>query len=100
METATVSDSNPSHTSKNLDSSKETGFVFSTVWMVVKPLAVMTSRVLSFKDGSVKGEAMSEVVITKEMEAEEKQLMEEGERKEKMMIEKVCVLSQSHPIPI
>ncbi|XP_011482355.1 lymphoid-specific helicase [Oryzias latipes] len=39
-------------------------------------------------DGSVKGEAMSEVVITKEMEAEEKQLMEEGERKEKMMIEK------------
>uniref|UniRef100_H2L5X0 Proliferation-associated SNF2-like protein n=1 Tax=Oryzias latipes TaxID=8090 RepID=H2L5X0_ORYLA len=56
--------------------------------MVVKPLAVMTSRVLSFKDGSVKGEAMSEVVITKEMEAEEKQLMEEGERKEKMMIEK------------
>uniref|UniRef100_A0A3P9J873 Proliferation-associated SNF2-like protein n=1 Tax=Oryzias latipes TaxID=8090 RepID=A0A3P9J873_ORYLA len=56
--------------------------------MVVKPLAVMTSRVLSFKDESVKGEAMSEVVITKEMEAEEKQLMEEGERKEKMMIAK------------
>uniref|UniRef100_A0A3P9LRD9 Proliferation-associated SNF2-like protein n=1 Tax=Oryzias latipes TaxID=8090 RepID=A0A3P9LRD9_ORYLA len=56
--------------------------------MVVKPSAVMTSRVLSFKDGSVTGEAMSEVVITKEMEAEEKQLMEEGERKEKMMIEK------------
>lgn len=32
----------------------------------------------------------SEVVITKEMEDEEKQLMEEGERKEKEMMEKVC----------
>ena len=32
----------------------------------------------------------SEVVITKEMEEEEKQLMEEGEKKEKEMIDKVC----------
>lgn len=32
----------------------------------------------------------SEVVITEEMEQEEKQLMEEGERKEKEMMEKVC----------
>lgn len=30
------------------------------------------------------------MVITKEMEEEEKQLMEEGERKEKQMMEKVC----------
>lgn len=33
----------------------------------------------------------SEVVITKEMEEEEKQLMEEGEKKEKEMMEQVCV---------
>lgn len=32
----------------------------------------------------------SGVVITKEMEEEEKHAMEEGERKEKEMIEKVC----------
>lgn len=31
-----------------------------------------------------------EVLITKEMEEEERQLMEEGERKEKELIEKVC----------
>uniref|UniRef100_A0A671WLE7 Proliferation-associated SNF2-like protein n=1 Tax=Sparus aurata TaxID=8175 RepID=A0A671WLE7_SPAAU len=42
-----------------------------------------------FKDVCVKSEYMtSEVVITKAMEAEEKQLMEEGERKEKEMMEK------------
>uniref|UniRef100_A0A665TP94 Proliferation-associated SNF2-like protein n=1 Tax=Echeneis naucrates TaxID=173247 RepID=A0A665TP94_ECHNA len=41
------------------------------------------------KDVSVKCESVSsEVVITKEMEEEEKQLMEEGERKEKEMMEK------------
>lgn len=41
------------------------------------------------KDVSVKSENVtSEVVITKEMEEEEKQLMEEGERKEKEMMEK------------
>lgn len=46
-----------------------------------------------FKDVCVKSEYMtSEVVITKAMEAEEKQLMEEGERKEKEMMEKVCCL--------
>lgn len=42
-----------------------------------------------FKD--VKPEGLSSgVVITEEMEQEEKQLMEEGERKEKEMMEKVC----------
>ncbi|KAM6997033.1 lymphoid-specific helicase [Tautogolabrus adspersus] len=41
------------------------------------------------EDGTVKSESMtSEVVITKEMEEEEKQAMEEGEKKEKQMIEK------------
>ncbi|XP_071337586.1 lymphoid-specific helicase isoform X2 [Trachinotus anak] len=41
------------------------------------------------KDVGVKSENVtSEVVITKEMEEEEKQLMEEGERKEKEMMEK------------
>lgn len=46
-----------------------------------------------FKDVSVKSEDMtSDVIITKEMEEEEKQLMEEGERKEKEMMEKVCFL--------
>lgn len=41
-----------------------------------------------FKD--VKAEGLScGVVITQEMEQEEKQLMEEGERKEKEMMEKV-----------
>ncbi|XP_041865622.1 lymphoid-specific helicase [Melanotaenia boesemani] len=39
-------------------------------------------------DTSVKSENMSQVVITKEMEEEEKLLMEEGERKEKEMMEK------------
>ncbi|KAF7667870.1 hypothetical protein LDENG_00040700 [Lucifuga dentata] len=40
-------------------------------------------------DDTVKSEnVMSEVLITKEMEEEEKQLMEEGERKEREMIEK------------
>ncbi|XP_072247710.1 lymphoid-specific helicase isoform X2 [Leuresthes tenuis] len=39
-------------------------------------------------DASVKCEDISKVVITKEMEEEEKQLMEEGERKEKEMMEK------------
>lgn len=38
----------------------------------------------------------SEVVITKEMEQEEKQLMEEGERKEKEMMKKVCCLLMYH----
>lgn len=33
-----------------------------------------------------------EVVITKEMEEEEKKLMEQGERKEKEMMKKVCRL--------
>lgn len=43
-----------------------------------------------FVDDIVKAESMtSEVVITKEMEEEEKQLMEEGERKEREMMEKV-----------
>lgn len=38
----------------------------------------------------VKAESLScEVVITQEMEQEEKQLMEEGERKEKEMMDKV-----------
>lgn len=32
----------------------------------------------------------TEVLITKEMEEEEKQLMEDGERKEKEMMIKVC----------
>lgn len=42
---------------------------------------------------SVKAEdGVPEVVITKEMEEEEKQLMEEGERKEKEMMEKVFSL--------
>uniref|UniRef100_A0A4W6DRE0 Proliferation-associated SNF2-like protein n=1 Tax=Lates calcarifer TaxID=8187 RepID=A0A4W6DRE0_LATCA len=42
-----------------------------------------------FVDDIVKAESMtSEVVITKEMEEEEKQLMEEGERKEREMMEK------------
>ena len=46
-----------------------------------------------FEDVSVKPENVTpEVVITKEMEEEEKQLMEEGERKEKEMMEKVCCL--------
>lgn len=40
-------------------------------------------------DGSVKSENVPEVVITKEMEEEENQLMEEGERKEKEMMKKV-----------
>lgn len=45
----------------------------------------------SFEGVSVKSENVkSEVVITKEMEEEEKQLMEEGERIEKEMMEKVC----------
>ncbi|XP_038155327.1 lymphoid-specific helicase isoform X2 [Cyprinodon tularosa] len=39
-------------------------------------------------DGGVKSEEPSEVVITKEMEAEEQQLMEEGERKEEEMMKK------------
>ncbi|KAM6915871.1 lymphoid-specific helicase [Xenentodon cancila] len=39
-------------------------------------------------DVSVKSENISEVFITKEMEEEEKQLMEEGERKEREMMEK------------
>ncbi|XP_013858085.1 lymphoid-specific helicase [Austrofundulus limnaeus] len=39
-------------------------------------------------EGSSKPENIPEVVITKEMEEEETQLMEEGERKEKEMIEK------------
>ncbi|XP_017277127.1 lymphoid-specific helicase isoform X1 [Kryptolebias marmoratus] len=39
-------------------------------------------------DGSAESENLPEVVITKEMEEEEKQLMEEGERKEKEMMEK------------
>uniref|UniRef100_A0A3P9Q8F7 Proliferation-associated SNF2-like protein n=1 Tax=Poecilia reticulata TaxID=8081 RepID=A0A3P9Q8F7_POERE len=39
-------------------------------------------------DGSVKSENIPEVVITKEMEEEENQLMEEGERKEKEMMKK------------
>ncbi|KAM4599991.1 lymphoid-specific helicase [Fundulus diaphanus] len=39
-------------------------------------------------DGSVKSENIPGVVITKEMEEEEKQLMEEGERKEKEMMKK------------
>uniref|UniRef100_A0A3Q2TVH5 Proliferation-associated SNF2-like protein n=1 Tax=Fundulus heteroclitus TaxID=8078 RepID=A0A3Q2TVH5_FUNHE len=39
-------------------------------------------------DGSVKSENIPAVVITKEMEEEEKQLMEEGERKEKEMMKK------------
>lgn len=44
-----------------------------------------------FKDVSAKSEGVtSEVVITEEMEEEERQLMEEGERKEKEMMEKVC----------
>uniref|UniRef100_A0A3Q3GSH7 Proliferation-associated SNF2-like protein n=1 Tax=Labrus bergylta TaxID=56723 RepID=A0A3Q3GSH7_9LABR len=43
----------------------------------------------SCEDGGVKSESMtSEVVITKEMEEEEKQAMEQGEKKEKQMIEK------------
>ncbi|XP_014910169.1 lymphoid-specific helicase isoform X1 [Poecilia latipinna] len=39
-------------------------------------------------DGSVESENIPEVVITKEMEEEENQLMEEGERKEKEMMKK------------
>lgn len=34
----------------------------------------------------------SEVIITKEMEDEEQQLMAEGEKKEKERMEKVCCL--------
>lgn len=46
-----------------------------------------------FEDVSVKSEdTASEVIITKEMEEEEEQLMEEGERKEKEMMEKVFFL--------
>lgn len=47
---------------------------------------------LSFsEEDKVKSEdGTSEVVITEEMEQEEKQLMEEGERKEKEMMEQVC----------
>ncbi|XP_037536812.1 lymphoid-specific helicase [Nematolebias whitei] len=40
-------------------------------------------------DGSTKSENIPGVVITKEMEEEEKQLMKEGESKEKEMMEKV-----------
>lgn len=44
-----------------------------------------------FEDTSVKSEnMMSGVVITKEMEEEEKQLMAKGEKKEKEMMDKVC----------
>lgn len=53
----------------------------------------MTWLTYLFSDVCVKSEDMnSEVVITKAMEEEEKQLMEEGERKEKEMMEKVCCL--------
>lgn len=49
--------------------------------------------VLFFEDISVKCEnETAKPIITKEMEDEEKKLMEEGERKEKEMIEKVCFL--------
>lgn len=37
---------------------------------------------------------VSEVVITKEMEEEEKKLMEQGERKEREMMNQVCFISQ------
>lgn len=47
------------------------------------------SACLFFLKGSEKYEA-TEVVITKEMEEEEKQLMEEGERNEQEMMIKVC----------
>uniref|UniRef100_A0A3Q2DSS1 Uncharacterized protein n=1 Tax=Cyprinodon variegatus TaxID=28743 RepID=A0A3Q2DSS1_CYPVA len=43
---------------------------------------------LLLPDGGVKSDEPSEVVITKEMEAEEQQLMEEGERKEEEMMKK------------
>uniref|UniRef100_A0A1A8RFZ2 Proliferation-associated SNF2-like protein n=2 Tax=Nothobranchius rachovii TaxID=451742 RepID=A0A1A8RFZ2_9TELE len=42
----------------------------------------------SASDGCSESENVPEVVITKEMEDEEKQLMEEGERKEREMMEK------------
>lgn len=52
-----------------------------------------------FEDVSLKSkDVTSEVVITKEMEEEEKQLMEEGERKEKEMMEKVCCFLISHEV--
>ncbi|XP_050923341.1 chromodomain-helicase-DNA-binding protein 2 [Lates calcarifer] len=48
-----------------------------------------TMETRAANDDIVKAESMtSEVVITKEMEEEEKQLMEEGERKEREMMEK------------
>lgn len=54
-----------------------------------------------FEDVSVKSEdTTSEVIITKEMEEEEKQLMEEGERKEKEMMEKVCFLLISQNVSL
>lgn len=59
----------------------------------------MTVPVFFFEDVSVKSEdTKSEVIITKEMEDEEQQLMEEGERIEKEMIEKVCFLFISQDV--
>lgn len=42
----------------------------------------------------------SQGIITKEMEEEEKQLMEEGERKEKEMMDKVFLMKPSGEITL
>uniref|UniRef100_A0A3P8RRZ4 Proliferation-associated SNF2-like protein n=1 Tax=Amphiprion percula TaxID=161767 RepID=A0A3P8RRZ4_AMPPE len=59
------------------------------MWKLVQTVTRQHDCRRFFQDMSVKSEnMMSEGVITKEMEEEEKKLMEEGERKEKEMMEK------------
>uniref|UniRef100_A0AAQ5ZF80 Proliferation-associated SNF2-like protein n=1 Tax=Amphiprion ocellaris TaxID=80972 RepID=A0AAQ5ZF80_AMPOC len=59
------------------------------MWKLVQTVTRQHDCRHFFQDMSVKSEnMMSEGVITKEMEEEEKKLMEEGERKEKEMMEK------------
>uniref|UniRef100_A0A7N9ALI0 Proliferation-associated SNF2-like protein n=1 Tax=Mastacembelus armatus TaxID=205130 RepID=A0A7N9ALI0_9TELE len=53
-----------------------------------KPLGTSMKTGSASDIGVKSGNTMSEVVITKEMEEEEKQLMEESEKKEKEMMEK------------
>ncbi|XP_046884857.1 lymphoid-specific helicase [Hypomesus transpacificus] len=63
--------------------------------------AMPEETALSANAASVKAEKdVSEVIITKEMEEEENQLMEKGERKEKEMMEKarVSMEKESHEI--
>lgn len=57
--------------------------------LTLKKFTTRGCSVFPSLDGSVKSENIPELVITKEMEEEENQLMEEGERKEKEMMKKV-----------